>query len=276
MNRHTVASYLRPALHVLLTPQAAVLEVGAAVRPIVRRSTPAVQRIELQFEAAVADLMVLLDNANIHGRRVHAWVSDYWARPLLLPMQGALPAEAEVDILLQTQYRRIYGDMMAAWRWCWAWQAAQLTAVAWPESGLAALQAGLAQRHCVLATAQPLSIDIAAKANPLAHTGWVALLESQSFTLLYQHSGQWQTWSVTRSTEALETVLPLQLARLFACSAGTPQSITLINTAGLPSLDVLKQALSEAGWATRQWQPPHGNAVPAYRLSQAAHARGAL
>ena len=276
MNRYTFATYLRPPLHALLTPPAVVLELGAAVRPAVRRCAHRAGGIELQFESAIADLLLLLDNAKLKGRRVHVWVSDHWSRPLLLPLHGNRPADAEIDILLQTQYRRIYGDMMNAWSWCWDLQNSYLTALAWPETGLAALRAGLNARHCAIASARPLAMDIAAKANLPSQTGWLAIVESQSFTLLHQQNGDWLTWSVTHCGADLHTLLPLQLARLSACTPPTQTAVTLVNTTTEQNLDALRQALAQAGWTTRTWQPPQTNALRSFRLIQAAHAMGSL
>ena len=274
MNRYTLAPYLRPPLHALLTPYAVLLEVGAAVRPAVRRCSHCAGGIELQFESAIADLLLLLDNAKLKGRRVHVWVSDHWARPLLLPLHGKRPADAEIDILLKTQYRRIYGDMMNAWSWCWDLQNSNLTALAWPETGLAALRNGLSARHCALASAQPLAMDIAAKANLPAQTGWLAIVEAQSFTLMYQQNGDWLTWSVTHCSSDLANALPLQLARLSACNTNTQQTVTLANITAVPQLNALRQGLAQAGWTTRLWQALQTNAVPNFRLMQAANAMG--
>lgn len=268
-----VLSALRPACHALITPQAVVLDAGGGrVRPLVRQCSNPSGGLETQFEAAVADLLQLMDDSGSHGRRLHVVVSDFWARPLVLPLQGQMPSDEDVDVVLQSQYRRIYGDLMGGWHWCWDRQGARLLAVAWPEGGLAALRQGIAQRNGVLASARPLAMDIAAKAVDEKTPSWLAIIEGQSVSLLRQQGGVWEGWCVLPGDSSQAENLPVQLARETARRSDNCRAVTLVDLHGAANTTHLRKTLAGACWVTKTWSPTQADASTGYRLWQAISA----
>lgn len=262
-------SLLRPALHALIAPQAVVVETGAGARPLLRQLGNPCSTAEEQFGAAVVDLLQLIDDPGLHGRRLHVVVSDFWARPLVLPLQGKLPSDEEIDVVLQSHYRRTYGDLMDDWHWCWVVQDARLVAVAWPTAGLAALREGIAQRGCVLASAKPVAIDVASKVELEGVSSWLAIMEWQSVTLVRQQGGVWQDWCVMPGDADTAESLPLQLARESARRRDDCRTVTIVDLNGTTNLTLIRKTLVDAGWLVHLHATNETSTSLACRLSLA-------
>ena len=240
-------AWLRAPCHALLTPSALALEVGGRARPLLRRRD-ALGSLEEQFSSAVVDLLQMLDESGAGGRRLNLVVSDFWARPMLLPLPGRMPSNEEVDTLLERQYRRSYGDLMNGWVWCWELQGAQLLAVAWPAAALQLLREGLAARHCVLASAVPLAVGVAANTGNAGAT-WVAIVEAQSVSLIRQSDGRWEDWCVLPKGADAALSLPLQLEREAARRSDDCRNLTVLSLAGVTEASAMRKALQDAGWS---------------------------
>ena len=264
---------LRPACHALMVPHAVVLNTGSQASPLVRQCHNFAGTLEDQFDAAATNLLQLVDESGCRGRRLHLVVSDFWARPLVLPMAGNLPCDEDIDAVLTSQYRRTYGDLMGGWRWCWDHQGERLVAVAWPAAGLVALQEGLARLGGVLVSAKPLAVDVACTMPRAVGPGWLAIVESQSFTLLRQLEVGWQAWCVTPGSADLAHNLPLQLARECARSGDDCRSVTLIDLLNTANINNVKAALADAGWSVTIRASNEAGASVARRLSQAIPSR---
>ncbi len=264
-------SLLRPACHALVAPRAVVLDAGGRARPLVRQRRQPSGNLAAQFESAVSDLLQLIDDSGSHGRRLHLVVSEFWARPVVLQLPGQAPSDDEIDIVLQSHYRRTYADLMGGWHWCWDRQGTQLLAVAWPTAGLAALRAGLAKRSGTLVTAKPLAIDLVAQAPMECRSAWLAIIEQQSFTLVRQQNGIWQGWcsSPVGTDSDLTQSLSLQLVRESARRADDCRVLTLIDLTGAAPINLIRKTLADAGWSPRVWSPSQSDASLACRLSQA-------
>lgn len=268
-------SILRPTCHALIAPDAVVLDTGGNGRPLVRQRRNQTGSLEEQFDTAVSDLLQLMDASGTHGRRLHLVVSDFWARPLVLPLPGTPTSDEEVDIVLQSQYRRTYGDLMDGWRWCWERQGVQLVAVAWPAKGLAALADGMARRAGTLASARPLAIDIASQALGQGVSSWLVIIERHSATLVRQQEGVWQDWCVMSGALDIAVSLPLQLARETARRRDDCRTLTLVDLNGAPNLEriklvkLIKQTLADAGWSVSVRGANETGTSLACRLSQA-------
>ena len=262
-------SSIRPGCQTLLAPHAVVLDAGAGAPLAIRLRSHPTESLEAQFSAAVAELLQLMDQAGLRGRRLQLVVSDFWVRPMVLPLIGKLPSDADIDIVLQSQYRRTYGELMDGWHWCWAVQDARLLAAAWPAAGLAALREGMAQRGCILAQARPLAIDIASNALGDDGSSWLAILEQHSFTLVRQQNGVWQDWCVTPIDTEMATNLPLQLARETARRQDACRSVTLVDLTGVANTKLIRTTLTDEGWTLRVWASNQANASTGYRLQQA-------
>lgn len=261
-------SLLRPGCQALITPQAVVLNPGGKTRPIVRQCINLSGTLEMQFAAAVNDVLQMMDVENLQGRRLQLVVSDYWARPVTLPIVGKPPGDEQIEIVLQNHYRRTYGDLMNGWQLCWAAQAARLVAVAWPTDGLDVLRGGLARRGCILAEAKPLTIDIASKALPGRVSSWLAIMEPQSITLVHQQDGLWQDWCVSINATDMAQTLSLQLARETACCGDKCRLLTLVNLNASTSVNLIRKTLIDAAWTLRVWPSTPTDASMGYRLSQ--------
>lgn len=261
-------SNLRPPCQALLAPHAVVLDTGVGAPLALRLGGHPTGTLEAQFSAAVAELLQLMDEAGLRGRRLQMVVSDFWVRPMVLPLTGNLPNDAEIDIVLQSQYRRTYGDLMDGWRWCWAVQDARLLSAAWPAAGLAALREGIAQRGCILAQARPLAIDIASNALGDDGSSWLAILEQHSFTLVRQQDGVWQDWCVTPCNAETAAILPLQLVRESARRQDDCRTVTLVDLTGAANIKFIRSTMTEAGWTLRLGPSNQTHPSVGYRLSQ--------
>ena len=268
MGLHWAVSLLHPGCHALITPHAVVLDAGGKVRPWVHPSRHQSGTAEQQFGAAVADLLQVMDDTGLQGRRLHLVVSDFWARPLVLPFQGKGPGDEEADAALQTQYRRTYGDLMDGWSWCWTAQGTSLLAVAWPTAGLTALRHGLAQRSCVLASARPLSVDIG-RAALSGGSSWLAIMERESVTLVREQGEIWEDWGVVPSEADMAESLPLLLARAVARRHDGCRSLKLVDFSGTGNSALLRKTLSDVGWSVRVCGLIEMKQSTACRLSQA-------
>lgn len=246
-----------------------MLDIGGGARALLHQRGNRSGTIEEQFDAAVADLLQLIDDSGLHGRRLHVVVSDFWARPLVLPLQGKLPSDEEIDVVLQSHYRRTYGDLMDGWRWCWAVQGARLVAVAWPTAGLAALRDGIAQRGCVLTSAKPLAIDVTSKVQLEGVSSWLAIMERQSVTLVRQQGGVWQDWCVVPGDADIATSLPLQLTRESARRQDDCRTVTIVDLSGTTNLTLIRKTLVDAGWLVHIHATHETSTSLAWRLSQA-------
>lgn len=244
-------AYTRPRCDALITPQAVVLDIGGSARPVLCQWASSVGSVEERFGAAVTALLQLIDDSGVRGRRLHAVVSDFWARPLLLPLQGKRPSDEEMEIVIQRQYRATYGDMMSGWHWCWEAQAERLLAVAWPASGLQALRDGLLQRSFVLASAKPLAVDVAAGVLADGGSTWLAIIEQQSVTLVRQQDGAWEDWRVMPADADMAESLPLLLAREAARRGDGCRALTLVDLTASANITRLRSTLSESGWSLR-------------------------
>lgn len=264
-----LTSLVRQGCHALMTPQAVVLDAGGRVRPLVRQSRDSMGSLEERFDAAVNDLLALIDEADLKGKRLHLVVSDYWARPLVLPWSGKKPSDEEVDTLLQKHFQQTYGQLMDGWQWCWTVQGSRLLAVAWPGKGLTMLREGVAQRACVLASARPLAVDVASK-NPIERgASWLVIMEQQSLTLVRQQDGVWEDWFVVSCSVDMAETLQLQLVRESARRQDHCRALTLLDLNGKTNLTLLRKTLGEAGWSVRVRTQAETEASMACRLSHA-------
>jgi hypothetical protein len=252
-----------------MTPHAVVLDPGGRARPLVRQCSNRTGTVTDQFAATVSVLLQMIDDSGLHGRRLHLVVSDFWARPLVLPLPGMPPTDEDVDVVLQSHYRRTYGDLMDGWRWCWDRRGTQLVAVAWPAAGLAALQEGINQRAGILVSAKPLATDVASVALEENTSSWLAIVERQSVSLVHQQDGVWQDWRVTPMSANVAETLTLQLARETARRQESGLTVTLVDLNGVEHTKHIRQSLTESGWAVRVWAPTQAGSSVGYRLSQA-------
>ena len=266
---HRALAVLRPASHALIGPSAVVLETSGRLRPVVRRRDSQPGNLEARFASAVADLLALMDDSGTHSRPVRLMVSDCWARPLVLPLAGQKFSDAEIDVALQSQYRRVYGDLMTGWEWCWALHCGHLLAAAWPQAGLRALREGLLLRNSVLAAAKPMAINIAAKALDAPASQWLAIVEAQSVSLVRQQGLVWKDWCVVPLDAGMSACWPTQLVRESLRRGDDCKLVTVVDLSGSASAAVARQMLADAGWTLRLWSPAQADASVGYHLSQA-------
>lgn len=262
---------MHPPCHALITPAAVVFDQGAKQQPLERRSDNHATSLADGFAAAVADLFTLVDQARLRGRRVRVAVSDYWARPTLLTLPAKPHSDEAIDNLLASHYRRIYGELMTGWHWCWSQHESRLTAVAWPAGAWDALQAGLAQRDCVLASARPLGLLLGALVGQLPGAGWLVILERTHVTLMHLHDGALDDWRVVPvlvDGSSMATQLPMQLARESARCGDNSRALVIIDFDAATDLPPVRQNLLDAGWSVRDYAVAELSGSWVWRLQQ--------
>lgn len=268
---HRALGTLRAPCRALITPRAVVLEVGGGHQPVLLRCGSSAASLPDSLALAVADLLRLVDQTQVRRRRVRVAVSDYWARPLVMKLPGQATSDDTIERLLATQYRKIYGDLMQGWRWCWSQHDTRLVAVAWPALALDALQNGLASRACVLCSAKPSSSLLGAQPGPLAGASWLAILQHAHLTLMRLQGGALEDWCVVpglADAQRLATQLPLQLARAAARCADPGRALVMIDFDAATDLSPVRQSLLAAGWQLRVCAPAEFSGSWVWRLQQ--------
>lgn len=263
MKPSQLLSYLRPSCRVLMTPNAVVLQTARGAQALVcpvRRAPGLPAPQPPQLAQAVALLLQMLATARVQGRRVHLLVSDFWARPAVLVMPAKTRSDAETDALLAKHFGAMYGDPVQDWRICWSATTRHLTSLAWPNAALTALNAGLAARNCVLASAKPMGLVVAKHLphDPSPH--WLLILTRSCASLLRWQQGELIDWcvlpDVSGSTD-WTCDLPLLLAREAARRGDTCRALRMVdfaataNTANTANTSRLRQTLQDAGWSPK-------------------------
>lgn len=262
---------LRPRCRALMTPQTLVLDAGGGRKPLVEVSSMPRAAVDEQFSGAVAGMFGLLDKVKVRGRCLHVAISDQWTRPLALTLPGKPENDKAIDTLVIGHYRKIYGDLMDNWRWCWSQHGSRLVAVALPACGLDALQIGLARRDCVLSIAKPLGLMLGRQLGNEPGACWLVILMRLSATLMRLESGVLHDWCVVSGAAdpaSLAEQLPMQLGREAArCDDGC-RAVVIIDFEATVDLVLVRKNLMNAGWASRVCASNELSATWVWRLQQ--------
>jgi len=255
----------------LITPEAVALECAGKQLKLARPPGTPSDPLADGLTQAVGDLLTLLDQAKVQGRRVQVVVSDAWARPLVETLPDRPATDLAIDTLLATHYRKIYGDLMTGWRCCWSQHNARLVGVAWPAAALDALQTGLAQRDCVLASAKPLGVVLGARLAAEPGACWLAVVARAHVSLMRLQNGELQDWRVVSGmgdVASLARQWPLQLARQASSRGDACRALVIIDFDAAHDLPATRKNLLEAGWSARVCAGTELAASWAWRLQQ--------
>ncbi len=269
---HALAA-LRPRCLALMTPQTLVLDVRGEQQPLVERSSKIAIAVEDEFSAAVTGLFGLLDKAKVRGRRLHLAISDQWTRPLVQTLSGKPENDKAIDTLVMGNYRKIYGDLMDNWRWCWSQHGSRLIAVALPARAFGALQTGLAERDCVLSSARPLGLMLGGQLGNEPGAFWLLILMGTSATLMRLENGVLQDWCMVSGAgvadpATLAEQLPMQLTREAARRDDNCRAVVIIDFESTIGLALVRKSLQDAGWASRVYASTELSATWVWRLQQ--------
>ena len=267
---HALAFLQRPC-HALITPDAAAFEAGGKRAPVAQRFDLSSVPLSDSFAFAVGQLFKLMDQSPLRGQRVQVAVSDAWSRPAVLTLPAKIPDDATIEALVAGHYRRIYGDLMDGWRWCWSQRDTHLVALAWPAKALNALQAGLAQRGCKLASARSLGLMLGAQLGHEPGACWLLVLAHGHVLLMRLQGGVLQDWWVLphmADATSLATQLPLQLARQSTLRGDTCRALVIIDFDAAHNLPALCKTLFDAGWTSRVCAAAEVSGSWVWRLQQ--------
>ena len=256
-------AYLRPSCMALLTPQAVLLEISKSQRPLVRPCPATTVGAEPSMQQAAQLLLEMLDAASVQGKKIHIHISEAWVKPLGLPFPAKSSRPEDVQLVLQSQYRKVYGDLAEHLHISWEHHNGRLWAAALPNRPLVALQQGMAQRANVLASVVPLSTVVAKTALADHATSWLLVQEPQNITLVYVENGAWRHWCVVPAmvTDPVGTV---QILEREAARMHNPcRNISLLAIGPRQQAQALEPVLKSAGWITKS---------QVYRLSEALSA----
>jgi len=262
---------LRPPCHALMTPQTLVFDPAGGQPPLFEHSSMIAAAVEEEFSATVAGLFRLLDKSKVRGQRLRVAISDQWARPLVLTLLGKPQNDEAIDALLTTHYRKIYGDLMDNWRWCWSQHGARLVAVALPARALDALQTGLARRDCVLSSARPLGLVLGRPLGNEPGACWLVILMRLGASLMRLQNGVLQDWCVVTGAadaSSLAAQLPMQLAREAARRGDHCRAVVIIDFDAVIDLPTVRKNLLDAGWASRVCAAAELSSAWAWRLQE--------
>ncbi|MDD5029939.1 MAG: hypothetical protein PHH58_10635 [Rhodoferax sp.] len=269
---------LRRPCHALITPEAVVFDAGGKHLPVVQRFDTKAKPLADSFGHAVGQLFALMDQTPRRGQRVHVAVSDAWARPAVLTLPAKVPDDSATDTLVSQHYRRIYGELMLGWRYCWSQHATRLVAMAWPAIALEALQTGLTQRGCVLASARSQGLLLGTQLRQQPGACWLLVLARSHGLLVRLQDGVLQDGCVLpgggdAANRAAQ--LPLQLARQSARRADACRALVIIDVDAVQDLPALRQTLLEAGWSSRVCAAAELSGSWVWRLQQCIRLAGA-
>lgn len=271
--RKALSIFRNPA-YALISPYAVVLDCEGLAKPRVQQLASAHGSVEEQFLAAASELLQLADDLGAHGRCVNIVVSDFWARPLVIPFPGRVPTDADVEAVLTSSYRRIYADMMQGWSWSWALQEARLVSVAWPSDGLTELRNGINNRAGLLRTAKPMAVEITGSVLRQPESVWFAIIEHFNLTLLRLNKGAWDGYLVVNSQADIAKTLVLQLTRETARLQDSCKKVSILDFCCTANLSAATRTLKEQGWSVHNCSSKEAGSSRAYRLMQSVAWRG--
>lgn len=261
------ASHLSPPCNALILPHAVILDAGGKAGTLVRPISALPVGVEKQFASALIQLQEMIDEADLYGRRLNVVVSDYWSRPLVVPLTGKLPDAVTVEALLTSHFDRIYGDLMDEWHWCWDSQGARLLAVAWPKQGFDGLHTTLALRACRLASARPLGLDVFGALVSKKAKCWLIVISPQTMSLMRCEDGALQDWSVVMESSDGAISLPLHLSREVARRGDDCRNALIVDLYNTATLNQIGNVLSDSGWVINVCSAREAATKLGYRLS---------
>jgi hypothetical protein len=264
-----VMAYVRPTCYALLTPQAVVLDTGGTSRPQVRQCPENSLDVEQGMQQAVKVLLQMLDASKVQGKRLHVYLSDGWTRPMIMPLVGKASKPEDINALLQSQYRRVYGDLLPNWHIAWDLQQGRLYAQALPAKPWHALQQGITQHGNVLQVASTSMSTVVEQVMAQQSTGWIVQLSPQNMSLVYQENTTWQHWVVIPLIINQEAQLAEYVLREAARLQNTCQQVSILHIAAEPLAKQLEKELKTAGWQTRMPSSALAAQCQVIRLSQA-------
>jgi hypothetical protein len=261
-------AFVRPPVDALIAMHGVVLSADSGARPTVRLVDPTSKDLVDQFSDNVSILTEMVQRMGVHGRRLHVLVSDYWARPLTLQLAGNKFKDDEIETVLKSQYRRQFAESMDDWTWCWERQGAQLAAVAWPMRGLKLLRQDVKARNCILASALPLSIDVAKQMVTVGDSTWLAIVEIASVTLVRQQKNGWCRWLVIPADRVVVENLGVQLTREAVRCEDECRRVMVVKLSGDADMSVCHKGLVQAGWSIKVCSPSSAQESRGYFLSR--------
>jgi hypothetical protein len=247
----TILSGFHTPYWVSVSHQGVVLQKsGALESPTASRPLQG-QDVDSLWNSAADELFKLCDQAHIEHKRIHILFSDVWFKPLVVSIKHQSAQDSEMEMLLQGQYQRVYGDLCKGWAYAWDACGSHLVAMASPQHGIDQIRRGLAQRHIQLAGLSPISAQYLRSAPDPAMDGWMAILQSDSFSLLRidkQEVCDWRTFPVTSS---LFDDLLIHLSRQSARASDNSRFLEIVDLTQTMDQSFFLDGLMKLGWQSQ-------------------------
>ena len=113
--------------------------------------------LDTLWGSAATELLKLCDRSYLAHQRLHVLFSDFWFKPFVLGLKKERAQESEMELLLQGQYQRLYGEASKSWTCAWDVCGEHVIAMASPQTGVDMVRQGLAERNIQLSGFGPAS-----------------------------------------------------------------------------------------------------------------------
>ena len=239
---------LRKPCRAWITPNSITLQGPDASHDLLRQSLNVESTPEKALEHACQLLVDMWQKAGWRHRALHVMLSDDWIRPLVIPVTFAKLEHQRALELLETQYRRIYGDVMRDWAITWQQMDDQLIGMACPSAAIDSLKEGLLQSKSQLSSMEPLSIAIL-KTFPDFDIDYLVLcLYEQSIGMVRISNNKIKDWVISSSNTVDNAFIIEQLKRYQARKADNCKNIKIVDISRKLDMGELSHLLDTHHW----------------------------
>jgi hypothetical protein len=239
---------LRKPCRAWVTPNGITLQGPNASNDLLRKSLSFESSPEKSLEHACKLLIGMWQKAEWHHRALHIMLSDDWIRPLVIPVTAAPMEQQRALELLETQYRRIYGEAMRDWTITWQQIDDRLIGMACPSAAIQCLKNGLSQSNSQLATMGPLSIPIL-KTFPDFDIDYLVLcIYEHSISIIRVTNNQIKDWSSSATHVVNDELIMAQLKRYRARKVDPCKNIKIVDISRKIDMAELSNLLDADQW----------------------------
>jgi len=239
---------LRTPCRAWLTPNGITLQGPDASHDLLRHSLSFESSPEKSLERACKLLMDMWQKAGWHHRALQVKLSDDWIRPLVIPVTAAPMEHQRALELLETQYRRIYGEAMRDWTITWQQIDDRLIGMACPSVAIQLLKNGLLQSNSQLASMGPLSLPIL-KTFPDFDIDYLVLcIYEHSISIIRVANNQIKDWSSSSTHVVNDPFILAQLKRYQARKVDPCKNIKIVDISRKINMAELSNSLDADQW----------------------------
>ena len=204
--------------------------------------------LDTPWASAATELFKLCDRSYLEHQRLHVLFSDFWFKPFVLGLKKERAQESEMELLLKGQYQRLYGEASKSWTYAWDVCGDHVIAMASAQEGVDLVRQGLAERNIQLSGFGPASAQYLQSAPHRMSDGWMAMVQSDSLSLLRIKDQQICDWRTFAQTSSLTQDLLVHLSRQSARASEASRDLAVVDLSQSLNQRALLAELAQAGW----------------------------